>query len=75
MEGIERVYDTGIHYVKKRYIPDTLSSVVYILLYTVIVFYMTEFLMKGRISRWLYIGTVIMVVSMIYSGAVEVKFT
>ena len=69
MEGIERVYDTGIRYVKKRYVPSTLGSVVFILLYTLVVFYMTEYLMKGKLTRWLYIGSVVMVVSMVYSGS------
>jgi hypothetical protein len=71
MEGVERVYDTGLRYAKKRYVPDTLGSVLYIVLYTLIVFYITEFLMKGLVTRWLYIGSVVMVVAMIYSGSVE----
>lgn len=69
MEGIGRVYDTGIRYAKKRYVPSTLGSVVYILLYTIVVFYITEYLMKGKLTRWLYIGSVVMVVSMVYSGS------
>ncbi len=70
MEGIKRVYDTGISYAKRRYLPNTLGSVLYILLYTVLVFALTEYLMRGVITRWLYIGSVIMVVSMVYSGVI-----
>jgi hypothetical protein len=70
MEGIQRVYDTGIRYAKHRYLPNTFGSVLYVLLYTALVFALTEYLMRGIITRWLYIGSVIMVVSMVYSGAI-----
>ena len=68
MDGVQRVYDSGLRYAKKRYVPDTLGSIIYILLYTTIVFYVTEFLMRGRVTRWLYLGSVVMVVAMVYSG-------
>ena len=72
MEGVQRVYDSGIRYAKKRYVPDTLGSILYILLYTAIVFYVTEFLMKGKITRWFYLGSIVMIVAMIYSGVVVI---
>ena len=71
MEGVQRVYDTGIRYTKDRYIPNTIGSVIYIVLYTVLVFYITEFLMRGKVTRLLYMGTMVMVVAMIYSGEVR----
>lgn len=70
MEGVKRVYDTGIQYTKKQYVPNTWASLIYILLYTAITFYVTEFLMRGKITRVLYMGTLVMVVAMIYGGAV-----
>lgn len=76
MEGIQRVYQTGIGYAKARYVPDRASllvSVVSIVLYTVMVFLVTEWLLRGRVGRWLYLGTVVMVVSMIYRGTVTDK--
>ena len=73
MEGVQRVYTSGITYAKQRYVPDTLGSVVYIVLYTVIVFYVTEFLMKGKIIRWLYLGSIAMIVAMVYAGEVSVE--
>lgn len=72
MEGVQRVYDSGLRYAKKRYVPDTLGSILYILLYTAIVFYVTEFLMKGKITRWFYLGSIVMVIAMIYSGVVVI---
>lgn len=70
MEGVHRVYHTSLNYAKQRYVPSTWGSVLYILLYTVVVFYITEFLMKGQITRWLYLGTVVMVVAWMYEGSV-----
>jgi len=68
MEGVERVYRTSVEYAKGRYVPDTAASVVSILLYTVMVFVLTEVLMRGKLTRWLYLGSVAMVVSMVYAG-------
>jgi hypothetical protein len=73
MEGVQRVYDSGLRYVKRRYVPDTASSILYIVLYTVIVFYVTEFLMRGKITRLFYLGSVVMVIAMVYSGAVVIE--
>jgi hypothetical protein len=70
MEGVQRVYDTGFRYVKRTYLPNTVGSVLYILLYTVVVFVLTEYLMRGVVTRWLYVGSMVMVVSMVYSGAI-----
>lgn len=74
MEGIERVYETGLRYVKGRYVPDRgaslVISIVSIVLYTAIVFLLTEWLMRGKVTRWLYLGSLIMVMSMVYSGTV-----
>ena len=70
MEGVHRVYNTSLNYTKKRYVPSTWDSVPYILLYTVVVFYITEFLMRGRITRWLYLGTIAMVIAWMYEGSV-----
>lgn len=73
MEGVQRVYDSGLRYVKRQYVPDTASSILYIVLYTVIVFYITEFLMRGKITRLFYLGSVVMVIAMVYSGAVVIE--
>jgi hypothetical protein len=73
MDGIDRIYQTGVRYAKHQYVPNRASlvvSIVSILLYTVVVFIITEWLMRGRITRWLYLGTVAMVVSMVYSGTI-----
>ena len=71
MEGVERVYTSGVHYAKDRYVPDTVGSLIYIVLYTAIVFYITEFLMRGKVTRWLYLGSLAMVIAMIYGGSVD----
>lgn len=74
MEGIRRVYDTGFQYAKKKYVPNTVFSVFYIVLYTLFVFILTEYLMRGQVTRWLYIGSVVMIVSMVYSGSLQLSF-
>ena len=71
MEGIQRVYVSGVNYAKQRYVPDTFASIIYIVLYTVVVFYITEFLLRGKVTRWLYMGSIVMIVAMIYGGSLE----
>ena len=70
MEGVERIYHTGYQYAKARYVPDTAGSVLSIFIYTAVVFYLTEYLLRGRLTRWFYLGSVVMVISMIYRGDV-----
>lgn len=74
MEGIQRVYHTGFQYAKKKYLPNTVLSVISIIIYTILVFILTEYLMCGQVTRWLYIGSVVMVVSMVYSGSLRLSF-
>lgn len=71
MEGIQRVYDTGIGYAKSRYVPDTTVSAIWIMIYTFLVFWVTEFLFRSKAMRWLYIGSLAMIVSMIYAGSIR----
>jgi len=73
MEGVQRVYHTGYQYAKARYAPNTVASIISIIVYTALVFYLTEFLLQGYLTRWLYLGTLVMVVSMVYSGTVTHK--
>ena len=76
MEGIQRVYETALRYVKGRYVPDKgaslVVSIVSIILYTAVVFLLTEWLMRGKLTRWLYLGSILMIISMVYSGTVTV---
>lgn len=70
MEGVQRVYTTGVRYTQQRYVPSTWGSVLYIVLYTVAVFYITEYLLKGQITRWLYLGSAVMILAWVYEGSV-----
>jgi|LauGreDrversion4_2_1035121.scaffolds.fasta_scaffold195009_2 hypothetical protein len=79
MEGVQRVVDTSLRYTQSRYVPrgETLMSqvmsVAYIVLYTAVVWVLTEYLMRGKLTRWLYLGTVAMTVAFVYAGAITEK--
>lgn len=75
LQGAQRVLHTGVERAKQQYLPTTwtLGSVLYILLYTAMVFYVTEYLMRGTLTRWLYMGTMAMAVSLIYRGVVSLS--
>ena len=70
LEGIGNIYRTGIQYTKRQYFPTSwaIGSILYILLYTLGVYYVTEYLLKGQLTRWVYLGTMAMVLSFIYRG-------
>lgn len=70
MEGVQRVYTTGIQYTKKQYLPRSWGSLLSILLYTIVGFYITEYLVKGQLTRWLYLGSVVMILAWVYEGSV-----
>jgi ABC-type uncharacterized transport system permease subunit len=77
MEGIERVVNTGVRYTQSKYVPrgeslmSKVLSVAYIVVYTAVVWLLTEYLMRGKVTRWLYMGTVAMTVAFVYSGVVD----
>lgn len=77
MEGIERIVNTSVRYTQSRYVPrgesltSKVLSVAYIVVYTAVVWLLTEYLMRGKVTRWLYMGTVAMTVAFMYSGVVD----
>lgn len=73
MDGIQRIYHTGFQYAKKQYVPNNVLSMISIIIYTSIVFILTEYIMRGKITRWLYMGSIIMIISMIYSGSLTLS--
>lgn len=75
LEGVTRITDNTLSYTQQTYIPRSwdIGSILYILSYTVIVWYVTEYLLRGRITRWLYLGTLVMVGSLLYRGEVSLK--
>lgn len=78
MEGINRIYQTGIRHAKHQYVPNRASpvlSIISILLYTIFVLVLTEWIMRGTLTRWLYLGSVVMVVSMVYSGTITLELS
>jgi len=74
LKGVENIYHTGIQYTKRQYLPTSwaIGSILYILLYTIGVYYFTEYLLKGRLTRWVYLGTVAMALSFIYRGVLPI---
>ncbi len=75
LEGVHRIMDNSLSYTKGTYIPRSwdIGSVLYILTYTVMVFFATEVLLRGKLTRWLYLGTLVMVGSLLYRGEVSLK--
>lgn len=75
LQGIQRVADNSLVYTQQTYVPRSweIGSILSIVLYTLVVFYVTEYLLRGRITRWLYLGTLVMVGSLLYRGEVSLK--
>jgi len=73
LQGVQRIADNTLSYSKKTYLPQTwdVGSVLYIIGYTILVFFATEVLLRGKLTRWLYLGSVLMVGSLLYRGEVS----
>jgi hypothetical protein len=68
MDGVERVYDTGVTYAKDRYYPTSFRHFVYIAIYFLITYYVTDYFLDFRLIRWIYLGTLVVIVATLLVG-------
>lgn len=68
MDGVERVYETGVTYAKDRYYPTSFRHLIYIAIYIAVTFYVTDFFMNFRLFRWIYLGTLAVILITVFYG-------
>lgn len=66
MDGIKNVYTHGREYVKQTYYPTSLRHFVYITIYFIITFYITDYFLNFKLIKWIYVGTIIVIIASLY---------
>jgi len=66
MDGIQNVYQKGKEYVLEMYYPTSLRHFIYIAIYFIITFYITDYFLNFKLIRWIYVGTIIVIIASLY---------
>jgi hypothetical protein len=68
MDGIHRVKDYGIGFVHYHAHPFTALHLSFLLVYTIVTFFLYDYLFKYQLFKWMYIGSIVIVIGTIYGG-------
>jgi hypothetical protein len=66
MDGIHRVKDYGIGFVHYHAHPFTVLHLSFLLAYMVVTFFLYDYLFQYQLFKWMYIGSIIIVIGTIY---------
>jgi hypothetical protein len=66
MEGIHNVYSTGIQYSKEKYYPTDFKQFIYIIIYLLVTYYLTNYFLNFKLIKWIYIGTLLVGIATLF---------
>jgi hypothetical protein len=66
MDGLHRVKDYGIGFVQYHTHPFTVLHLAFFLAYTIVTFFLYDYLFRYQLFKWMYIGSIIIVIGIIY---------
>jgi hypothetical protein len=70
---MENIWNAGIDYVKSKLYPFTLSHLIYAIITTVAVYYVTEYFLRIRLIRWIYFGTLAVIAATMFNNGEPAK--
>lgn len=73
MDGIENVYREGTGFISRYYLPKNAKEIIWIGLYLLITFYLTDYFLNFRLFKWIYVGTLLILVASWYRGTAGVE--
>lgn len=73
MEGVYNVYQTGVHYAKEKYYPTTIKHFIYIIIYLLITYYITDYFLNFKLIRWIYVGTLVVAIATLYHEPYQIE--
>lgn len=71
MDGVERIYSAGTSYARHMYDPRGRSSPLIWLLVMTITFLLVDYLIGFRLFRWIYVGTVSVILLRLFYGRID----
>ena len=66
MEGIHRIKNYGIGFIQYHTHPFTALHISFFLAYTIVTFFLYDYLFRYQLFKWMYIGSIIIVIGSIY---------
>ncbi len=63
---MEPLLDSYLRSIKSRIFPLTLSSLIYFSIFTAVNLYITEYFLKFKLFKWIYVATVIVIFASLY---------
>lgn len=66
MDGIHRVKDYGIGFIHYHAHPFTVLHLSFLLAYTIVTFFLYDYLFQYKLFKWMYLGSIIIVIGAIY---------
>jgi vacuolar-type H+-ATPase subunit I/STV1 len=67
------VFNTGVEYVRKQLYPFTISHLIYFMIITGITTYIIDYFLKYKLIRWMYMGTMIVIIASLYNDGGDKK--
>lgn len=65
---MENLYIWGINYVKNKLYPFTLSHLIYVIITSIVVYYITEYFLRFYLIRWIYFGTLTVIAATLFNN-------
>lgn len=63
---MENIYNAGIEYVKNKIFPLTLSHIIYVIIMSAVIYYITEYFLRFNLIRWIYVGTLVVIAATLF---------
>ena len=73
MDGVHNVYREGRGFVSRHYYPKNTKEIVSIGLYLLITFYLTDYFLNFRLFKWIYLGTIVILIASWYREDTRVE--
>jgi hypothetical protein len=65
---MENIYNWGIQYAINKIYPLTLQHLIYVIITSAIVYYITEYFLRYNLIRWIYFGTLTVIAVELFNG-------
>jgi hypothetical protein len=66
--SIQNVWNAAINDLENKLYPITFTHIIYFIIVTTITMLITEFFLRNTLFRWIYFGTIVVIVINIYNS-------
>jgi hypothetical protein len=61
------------NYLEEQLYPFTITHLITFIVFTAITYYITEYILQFKLLKWIYIGTIIVLIASLYKQGDDVK--